>query len=173
MKQATRLLYSLRAVISILLITVVYIAITVFFTNNRFLIETLASAAPLSYKLLISSELFIGMFTAFGVWQGILLLITALLVGVNITLLQKSVAILHAQGRIRLSVGGVSVLSLVTTGCSSCGVSLLSFAFPSAALVLPFHGIGIQAAGVLLLGGSLLYSLSKLSQSPVCKVPKI
>lgn len=163
------LFFSFRALVSVVCIGFLYIALTAFFINNRFLIETFTARASLLYKLHISYDLFLGVFTAFGALQGVLLAVTALLIGTNLTLLRESIAVLHKQGPVRVSVGGLAAISLMTTGCSSCGVSLLSFLAPSAATFFPLHGPGLQITGILLLVMSLVYTLHRLTKPIVCQ----
>lgn len=171
MRQSIRLLFSFRTILSILLIAFLYIVLNAYIINNSFAGQTLVSPFPLIYKLRIFSGLFVGMFTAFGLPEGVLQLLTALLVGLNITLLQKTIVKLHKKGRVRMSVGGLSVVGLMSGGCGTCGISLFSF-FGVGSAFSSFSSFTsqLQIVTIILLAASTIYMLRQFAKADVCNI---
>lgn len=163
-------LFSLQSVAWILVITISYLALTLFALNYRFITETVSGSFPLATKLTILLSLAEGLFTAFSPLDTWITILSALLVGINIVLIGKTIYTLEHTGKVRLSVGGATLLSLVATGCSSCGFSLLSIlGLGSSLSFLPLHGLGLHLLSVGLLLFSTYYMLKKLRDGLYCK----
>lgn len=100
----------------------------------------------------------------------LIILLLGFLMGVNLVLIVHSLHVTKKQRgekKSALSFGlGVAGL-LATTGCASCGVTLLSFIGPSVtAGLLPFHGffyLQLMSVGLLIL--SLIHTLNRRNQS--------
>lgn len=153
-----------------LLVAFLYTLIPLFFLNFSLTTNTLSGSFALGYKLSLFWSLFLGVFTAFSPVDTAILLLNALLVGINIVLIAKTIYYLEHAGKVKLSLGGAGLLGLVTTGCSSCGFSLLSLVGLGGALsFLPFHGMEIHILALLALVGSAFYMLKQLRNGLYCK----
>lgn len=153
-------------------IGVLYSLLTLYLLNYRLLLQTWFGNYPLHYKLTVMIALLEGFRTLLSPFDLLLLITTALLVGVNIMITIFTIQRIKQQGNIAFSVGGVSIIGLATAGCSSCGLTLFSvFGISSAFSFLPFHGIELHLLTVVLLIFSLLYMLKKLHEEIYCKIP--
>ncbi|MBI2032389.1 MAG: hypothetical protein HYV38_00835 [Candidatus Levybacteria bacterium] len=157
-------LLSLRSIILILSFFFAYLFLYTFISNNILFSYSVTNGYSIFYKLKLFSEFLIGLATALSTNDFILLLITSFLVGVNFVLLIKTLGRLKNQ-KVRLSVGGGTILGLVAAGCSTCGLSVLSIlGITSASLqILPFMGIEFNILAIALLLFSAIYTLWKLS----------
>ena len=152
------------------LTAVVYISLTIFLLNSRLVVATIQQPFPLQDKVTIIFSLFAGIFTAFSPLDSMFVIVGAVLVGLNVVLIAKTIYQLEHAGRVRLSVGGATIVSLIAVGCSSCGFSILSLiGLGTSFSFLPFHGIGLHLLAIGLLTFSLWYMLKKLRDSVYCK----
>ena len=89
--------------------------------------------------------------------------------GLNIALILKTFGRLRNQ-KVRVSVGGGTIFALVATGCTSCGLSIISLFGLSAATFsfLPFMGLEFKLISIVLLLFSFIYTVRKLDF--VCEV---
>lgn len=157
----------------ILLVFLAYFFFTVFVSNTSFFLETLFGTYPLLYKLHVLFLLLLGIFTAFSPLDIAITIMSAILVGVNIVLLIKTILYLEHQGKVSLSVGGATIIGLVSTGCASCGLSVLSLLGLSASLsFLPFHGLEVHVLSVILLAISSWYMVKKLRDGLYCSTKR-
>ncbi len=129
-----------------------YLIMQVFVLNNSLVINTLTHKFPITYKFSVLSQLIIGYFQMFNLGHIILLLVTALLIGLNISLIflvGKKIAI---SGKTKLSMGGTGLLSLASVGCPSCSLSVFAlFGSGGGFLGLLFSSIWMQGFVVLAL----------------------
>ncbi len=164
-------LFTVKSLILILFIAFLYILFSLFVLNNQLSIDTIVSTTPLTYKLALFTTLLAGLFTAFSPSDTATMLVSSILVGINLVLTAKTLYSLEHQGKVRLSVGGATIISLITTGCSPCGFSLLSvLGLGTSFSFLPFHGMELHIASVLLLFFSAWYMVKKLRDGLYCKV---
>jgi len=143
-----------------------YVALTVALLNYRLF----GSALPFETKVSLFGTLFFGIFSAFSFQDTLLLFMNALLVGTNLLLIAKTFSFLKKQRSIRFTVGGASLIALVSTGCTSCGLSILSIVGLGGAFsFLPFHGMELHvlSLGLLTLSGG--YLLQQLRLSRYCR----
>ncbi|MBP6882390.1 MAG: hypothetical protein KBC15_02415 [Candidatus Levybacteria bacterium] len=137
-----------------------YLIMQVFVLNNSLVINTLTHKFPITYKFSVLSQLIIGYFQMFNLGHIILLLVTALLIGLNISLIflvGKKIAI---SGKTKLSMGGTGLLSLASVGCPSCSLSVFAlFGSGGGFLGLLFSSIWMQGFVVLALLISIYLSL--------------
>lgn len=165
-------LLSLKSLIAVLLISLLYFAFSTLILNYTLVYETIFGDYPLNYKLTLLFNLLEGAWTAFSRLDFVLLIITSVLVGLNIFLIAKTIIKLESQkGRLGLSVGGSAVLGIVVAGCSFCGFSVLSLLGLSASLTfIPFGGMGLHLLAIILLLISFAYSLLTLHYKIACKI---
>lgn len=162
-------LLSFFSIVWVLLVGSIYIFVTIFLLNYRFVSATLTNASPVSEKLTVFFSLLGGLFTAFSLQDSLITLLSAVFVGINVVLIAKTVYALEHNGKIKLSIGGATLLGLISTGCSSCGFSLLSIVGLSTSLsFLPFHGMELHVLSLGLLIFSAYYMLKKLRDSLYC-----
>ncbi len=154
-------------------IALLYLTLSVFLLNMRlfgFLFLTHTSFATF-FSLFLS--LLAGLSTSMSSLDFILSITSALLVGLNGMLIFRTLYFLEHSGKVRLSIGGATVFGIIATGCTSCGLSLLSILGLSTSLAfLPFHGLEIHVGSLMLLCISAFYMLSKIHTSMYCKINK-
>lgn len=107
--------------------------------NYRLFADTLLGSYDLDYKFSLTLSLLGGSLIRFTSLELMLVTLTGFLLGINVSLLILSVQTLNKTKHLSLSVGGVGLVALVSTGCASCGISILSVLGISSAF-LPFHG---------------------------------
>ncbi|HEX7042776.1 MAG TPA: hypothetical protein VF189_05995 [Patescibacteria group bacterium] len=164
-------LLSPKSIFFILFIAFLYIIFTLSSLNHSLVSDTIFSSTLVAYKISLLSSLLMGLFTAFSPVDTAITIASSILVGLNLVLIAKTIYKLEHLGKVRVSVGGATIIGLVTTGCSSCGFSLLSIlGIGTSFSFLPFHGMEIHIASVLLLGFSAWYMVKKLRDSVYCRV---
>lgn len=151
-----------------LLIAFLYLVFSTLIINYRLLIDTFSNMYPLLYKAQLTVSLSTGRFWSMPFWESLILLLTSFLVGINITLLVKILRKMRHQGKLTFTTGGSSLLALVSAGCSSCGITLLSVLGVSSAIV-PLKSLPLQYLSLGLLTFSLAYSVRKLHDKS-CKI---
>lgn len=167
----TNKIFSSRAAFFILFIACCYIVLAAFLLNIRLVLTTLDGTFPLRYKLSLLSDLATGIFTAIGPLDSTLLVINGLLIGVNFLLIIKTLRTLEGMGKVKLSIGGTALISLVSAGCGACGFTILSLLGVSASLsFLPFHGLEIHILSLIILLFSGWYMTKKLTAAKICSL---
>lgn len=152
-------------------IAFLYIAAALFILNYRFILQTLEGNFPFLYKFSVLFGLFTGASRVFLPLEFFLFIITALFIGINMTLLIKAMRELKKQRSLKLSFGGL-VLPLAGVGCPSCGITLLSVLGPSTSIVLlPFQTILLQLVGISLLIFSFFSILKNFTPSHCVILP--
>lgn len=126
--------------------------------NYRLFADTLFGDHSASFKVALTSSLLGGSLLRFSNVDLLLVLITGLLLGINISLVFLSVQTLQHAKKLSFSVGGIGLISLVASGCASCGISILSLVGISFAF-LPFHGVELTILSIGLLSISLITQL--------------
>lgn len=116
----------------------------------------LSDALPLGSRLVILAEQYPFLGTNYGTFQGILLVVTALLIGVNTAMVVyhlREHALSAAQGT--TSAAGV-LLGTIGAGCAACGSAVLAgvlslFGVTASLTVLPFEGLEFAALALVAL----------------------
>ena len=164
-------LFSISSLLIILVFAFFYIALSALLLNYKLVSDTITGGFSLSSQLTIYLALLQGVWTTMHIWDSFLLIINGLFVGMNLLLIGKTIFLLEHMGKVRLSIGGVALLTLVTTGCASCGLSFLSIVgFSTALYALPFHGLELRVAATIILMISGIYLLYQLHKAKYCKV---
>lgn len=161
----------IKYLLIIFLVTILYIALGVYSINYRLVIGTIFGDFPIIYKINLLFNLFQGAKTALSTPDFILLLITAILTGINISLIIVALKYIKMNGKFKFAVGGGNLLGIVSTGCSSCGFSLLAvLGLGSVLSFLPLgsHTLYIFSIAILLFSG--FYMLKKLNDSESCEI---
>lgn len=159
-------------IIYTLLITLLYLSITMWLMNIKLLSFTLGSNFSLSAKLSIAASLLGGMFTSMTPFSLFLLVLSGILTGANLTLIYQKINLLRKMGSLELTVGGGLVLGVVGSGCSACGLPILSmFGVTGSLAFLPLQGGELAFVSVILLGISF-YLLIKNVNNLSCQIPQ-
>lgn len=153
------------------LLSVVYFLLSMIIINYQNLFNFLLSNYDLFAKFKIITLLFIGSFQSIAGKDIILLIVTALLFGLNLELVLRKLKFIASQGSLHFTFGA-GLITLAATGCASCGLSIASIVGLSAVLAsLPFGGIELYIISITILLISLLYNLHTLVK--VCKIVRI
>ena len=167
-------IWSKKIIIPTLLIGALYVIVTVYLMNVGLVKDTIFGAHSLSYKWNLLVALLAGMWTAMSTLSLVLLIVVAILTGVNLTLVVQRLRTIRASGKMSFMVGGSSLLGIIGSGCASCGLPILAFLGLSGAIFyLPFQGLELSVLAIVLLSVSL-YSLTKQNaKQEVCAVVPI
>jgi len=165
-------IFSPSSLIIVACISALYILLSDFFLSVKNILSFFSGNFGISYKINFVFLILLGFWGTLSLLDQILLLLNALLVGLNILLVYKTVSIMRHNGKMRLSIGGATLISLITSGCASCGISVITFlGLSSAFSFLPFRGLELHIGATVLLIASFIYMLRKLHQSIYCKIP--
>lgn len=101
-----------------------------------------------------------------------ILIVTSLLAGINVALLFFKIKTLKSVNYKESGLGtGGTLTSILASGCSSCGISVLSMIGIAGGLAfLPFGGIELSFLGIILLLFSLYWISKEITNCQVCKV---
>lgn len=145
--------------LSTLAIAGCYLVATVYLMNYRLVTDAMFGAHSIGYRWNLLVALLGGMWTAMSTLNLALLVTVAMLTGANLTLTVQRLHTLRSAGKIRVMVGGSSLLGIVGSGCASCSLPVLALLGLSGAVAyLPLQGVELSLLAVLLLSVSL-YSL--------------
>lgn len=165
-----------KAALSTLIIVIIYVVLTILLMNGELVKQTLLGNFPLDYKFNLLLALITGVATSMTKFGLFLLFLTAILTGVNITLLFKKITQLKSSGKLHLAIGGSSLVGIIGSGCATCGLPILSF-FGLAGSIgfLPFHGTEFSIIAIVMLLVSLYLITKNISQNNYCelKVSKV
>lgn len=167
----TKKIFTIPSVVIILFIALLYIFFAVFLMNFHLFITLIPGAYPIAFKLTLLYELVTGLGISLGIPDSILLLCIAMLVGLNVVLIFLTIQTLEGMGKVKLSVGGATLIGLVAAGCGACGFTIFSLLGISASLsFLPFHGLEIHVLSFLVLAFSSWYMIKNLIEAQVCRL---
>ncbi len=162
-------LFSIRSVALVLFFSFLYVFLSVLLPNYRLVIQTLTNDGSFLFKLTLMNSLILGSWTGLSHVDFFLLILSALLVSVNLLLMGKTIYYLKHSKKIRFSIGGATVVSIVTTGCASCGLSVFSvLGLSTTFAILPFHGMELHILAITFLLFSLWYMLKQLHNAKYC-----
>ncbi len=133
--------------------------------NMALITETMSGLYTVSQKSAILLGLTQGILTLYSPLELSLMLLLGFLMGVNLSLILKSLQEKRKQtGDWSIGVGFLGLIA--TTGCASCGITLFSLAGPTISLgLLPFQGILLQGISAVLLLFSLIHTLNRRSKA--------
>ncbi len=128
-------------------------------------------SAPYNFLVkikLLGIILFEGTFTSMGYVDVIFLIIISILFGLNMSLVLSKLAAIKKGGRMSV-VFGTGVISIISAGCASCGLSAASLlGLGGAFAFLPFHGIEFYVLSITILLISLYINLGAFAKA--CKI---
>lgn len=155
-----------RAISITISVAVLYFLIFVLLPNIPMLGIILQRNDEFSFKWMLFSDVVSGAITSLSLPDLLITLCTAFLFGVNCYLFWDSFTLLKKSKKVTLSFGGAGFLGLAASGCSSCGISILSvLGLTSAFSNLPFHGREVQMVTIILLGISIVIAYKRRNQA--------
>lgn len=161
---------SIKAIILIIVITLVYITLNVWMMNYSLFITTVFGSYSIVYKFKLLFSLLEGMWMAMSGFSIVMLIIVALLTGINLTLIIQRIRPLRSFSKSYFAAGGASAVGFIGSGCAACGLPILSLLGLSGSVAyLPFGGVELSfiSSGLLLL--SLYLIMKNSSKDKVCK----
>lgn len=166
-------IFSFHSLVSITLLSVLYILFATVLLNFQSIHAILYTSFSVQTKVVILASFIPGLWTSQSLLDFSLLFFTAVLVSVNILFIYHTLSVLKHKGKIHASIGGATVIGLIATGCSSCGLSFLSVLGLSSSLsLLPFHGLELHLFSLFLLIVSVVYMTQQLYNAEYCKIPR-
>jgi hypothetical protein len=141
-------------------LALVYLTASTLLMNYKLLAQTFSGNYPIAEKVALVLTLLSGIRTLYSPFELILISFMGFLMGINLVLLTKSLKERKKTGDWSFGLGILGTVA--TTGCASCGITLLSFLGPSVSLsLLPFQGISLQVISMILLIISLVHTLNR------------
>lgn len=154
-----------------LIISILYLIATTFLMNGGLVKDTILGVYSLQYKINLLFALLQGMWTAMNGTGLLVLVLTALLTGVNLTLLWQKLRQMKSFENLHFVVGGNSILGIVGSGCAACGLPVLSlFGLSGSVIYLPFHGAELSYLAVVLLSISFFLLLRSFLEQQSCLI---
>lgn len=154
-----------------MIISFFYVAFSLILINYKSYLSFAQSDYEIIGKVKVLFYIFLGTFQSLDLRDMILLLIAAILFGLNLELVLRKIRFLAQFGSLHVALG-TGIISLVATGCASCGLSLASIVGLGGALaLLPFHGLELYILAIIILIISLFYNLQTLVK--VCKIERV
>lgn len=141
------------------IIAIIYLLLVVLLMNESLVRDTMLGSYSLEYKVKIILALMAGMWTAMSRARLFLLVVTAILTGLNLSLIMQKLGELRGQGKVKIVVSASSLLGIVGSGCVACGLPILALlGLGGSVAYLPGRGaeIGYLAVGLLLFSFYLL-----------------
>lgn len=145
-----------KILLSSLIIALFYITLITLLMNTSLVGNTFLGSYGFLYKIKIVTGLIRGMWISMSGIGFFLLIITAVLTGLNLSLLLQRVKNLKSQGNLRLIVGGSSIIGVISSGCAACGLPILTFlGLAGSVAFMPLRGMELSYLSVLMLSYSL------------------
>lgn len=162
---------SKRFLIPAIVIAALYILLVTYLMNWSLAKDTLLGAYSVVYKWRILTGLLQGLTTSMTTFSLILLTLTGVLTGINLTLVFLRLRAIRNNGKLHVMVGGSSLLAIVGSGCAMCGLPILALLGLSGTLIyLPWRGIELSVIAVLLLLITFYFMLRSYPAEQVCKL---
>lgn len=159
MLSALYLLVNSRFIILWILFSFIFILLSSLLINIQNIISIVTTPYPIDVRLKLFFYIVFGIFTAISSIGAVLLFITAVLFGLNISIIITKIGVMKKQKKLGF-IFGAGVVSLVSAGCAACGLSLLSVVgLGSIVAFLPFHGIEFYIVSIAILLWSLYINL--------------
>lgn len=169
-----REIWSKKIIVPTAIISVLYVAATIYLMNAGLVKDTIFGAHSFGYKSNLLIALLAGMWTSMSRISLMLLIVVSILTGANLTLVVQRLRIIRASGKMSFVVGGSSLLGAIGSGCASCGLPILAFlGLSGAVFYLPFQGLELSVLAIALLSVSLYSLINQGTKKAVCAVDAI
>ena len=164
-------------VVGAALVALLVVSAAALLPNTAVLVQVLGSdAVLLSTKLTFLLSLYGSLLTNYSLLSAALLLVTALLFGVNVALLTyyiKRRRRVSGDAAAKLAGVGGTVSALFGIGCAACGSVVLTsvlglFGASGLLLMLPYHGAEFALLGIVLLTIATYYLAKRIADPLVC-----
>lgn len=159
------------------LIALLYLIFSTLIINYHLIIEVITGAYSLQSKLSIILGLTKGVKLLYNPFELSIVLLLGFLMGINFILIFKSLKDASKVKRNRKEQKGAWSLGLgmlgflATSGCASCGITLLSVLGPTVSLsLLPFQALALQFMSLVMLLVSLVYTINR--RNTACVIVK-
>ena len=147
------------------IIAVIYIIFAIYVMNFNLVVNTIFGNFSTMYKVTLLTALLEGMWTAMTHTAFFLLILTAILTGVNLTIIGSRLTTMKRLKNAQYIAGGGSLLGIISSGCVACGLPIISLLGLSGSVVyLPLHGTELSYIALFLLSLSF-YFLVKNSRA--------
>jgi hypothetical protein len=167
-----KILLSSKFVVPTIGIAILYSIAITYAMNAQLIIDTLVGSFSLQYKITILFVLLQGMWTAMNGFGIVILCLTAILTGANLTFLWQNAKAMKGVKNLHFVVGGNSLLGVFASGCAACGLPILSLlGISGSILYLPLHGVELSYLAVILLSISFFLLIRSNQQKQLCLVP--
>lgn len=163
---------SKKLIFSTFIISVIYLFLVVYLRNFVLVNDTFFSPFfSISAKLKLYDSLFVGMATSMTYLSLFLIFVTAILTGLNITLVIQKLNEIRELGKMHLVAGGSTLVGIVGGGCASCGLPVISILGLGQSLVfLPFKGAELPYLSIILLLFSLYFLVRSDRNAKFCEI---
>ena len=167
------MVFTKRLLISASLIALVYLLFVIYSMNMSLIGTVLVGNFPFLFKAKLLLALIGGLTTTMTIGSLILLIINACLTGITLSLTFRKIFLLKQMGNVHVVTGGSALLGIVSGGCVSCGLPLLSLLGLSGSLLyLPFKGAELPILSIALLSLSLFLLLRSQTREEYCEIPR-
>jgi len=146
---------------------VIYLTLTMYLLNYRLILQTMITQGITFETIVLFLTLPSGITTLFRPYEVVLLLSTGFLTAMNIRLLFATFR--QQSGSLTFGFGLATAVS--SSGCASCGLTLLSVLGPLVPTgLMPFVGVPLQLVSLFLLVFSLFYNLNR--KTMFCRISR-
>ncbi|MBI2074290.1 MAG: hypothetical protein HYT83_00460 [Candidatus Levybacteria bacterium] len=166
-----KLIFTKKFIILSSLLAFVYLILSVYLMNFTLVKLTITGSYPIGYKFNLLVDLLGGMLTAMSTAGLLILILTAILAGINLVLISKRILTLKSSRKLHWVVGGSSLLGIAGGGCAACGLPVIALLGLSGSVAfLPFGGSEISIISLVFLSISLYFLLKSYTKQLSCKV---
>ena len=166
-----RQIWSTKIVVPALIIAMLYVVTVIYLMNASLVKDALFGVHSLEYRWNILIALLVGMRTAMSGLSLLLLIIVAILTGLNLMLTFERLRSIRSSGKMHWAIGGSSILGIVGSGCASCGLPILALlGLGGAAVYLPFQGVELSLVAIALLSVSLHVLIRGRAERTLCVI---
>ena len=153
---------SLKFLFQSLFFAAFYIGLAMILLNSLNLFSVWSSNYSVASKFKIFYILLLGTFRTISTIDIILLLIIAVLFGMNLSLVIQKINFIRREKNLKITLG-TGLISLASAGCASCGLSIVSFIGIGGVLaLLPFGGMELYLLSIVILAASFTYNLNAI-----------
>lgn len=152
---------------------ILYLLLQAYITNHTLVHQTITGPFSLSYKVTLLYYTLTGYLEILPTSYLITTLVITFLLGISLALAVANYQKARSMGKMKMSFGGSSLVAVVSSGCSSCGLTVLSLLGPSTgAFAFFLSDVRVQFVIIGILLVSLLYNLKTLLRTPSCVLVK-
>ena len=155
------------------MLAIVYLFVIICITDFSSIITLFVGNLPLILKIKVFSTLLLEFPITLPPANVVIILLNAIITGVTAALVIERIALLKKMGNIHVVTGGSWMLAIVSGGCVSCGLPVLSlFGLTGILLYLPFRGEEIPYITCGLLCISLFLLVRQRRKDMTCEFPE-